>query len=276
MTQFDEQYKDAVREIMNNGIEIYSERQNCYTKAIPGIVFSLDKGFPLLTLRKIPIKLFVAEQIWFLMGEQDPKVFLNKFTHIWDDFTEEDGTVPGAYGYRWRKHFGKDQIKNVIDLLSEDPSSRHGVVVAWDPSRDIQTLGEKKKNVPCPYTFTVNIMGNMLHLHLVIRSNDMILGCPHDVAGFGLLQRFLAAKLGVKVGKLTCSISNAHIYDNHFDAAYELLDRANDHKEIELYHNPDWFDRAEKGDEKLAQEIINTLTSQYNPSDSIRNLKIVL
>lgn len=276
MTQFDEQYQDVIREIMNNGIDIYSERQNCYTKAIPGVVFSLDKGFPLLTLRKIPIKLFVAEQIWFLMGESDHKVFLNKFTHIWDDFVEEDGKVYSAYGYRWRHHFGKDQIKGVIDLLIKEPSSRQGVVTAWDPSMDMYGLGKKKMNVPCPYTFTANIMGNMLNLHLIIRSNDMILGCPHDIAGFALLQRFLASKLEVKVGKLTCSISHAHIYENHFEGAWELLDRTNNHKEIELYHRPGWFDRAEKGDEELAKEIIDTLSSQYNPSESIKNLKIVL
>jgi thymidylate synthase len=62
----------------------------------------------LLTLRKIPIKIFVAEQMWFLMGENDPNIFLKKFTSIWDDFTEEDGTVKAAYGYRWRKYFGRD------------------------------------------------------------------------------------------------------------------------------------------------------------------------
>ncbi len=32
--------------------------------------FDLADGFPLLTLRRIPIKVFIAEQIWFLMGEK--------------------------------------------------------------------------------------------------------------------------------------------------------------------------------------------------------------
>lgn len=276
MTQFDEQYKQALWEIMNKGQKTYSERQNCHTKAYPGIVFNLDKGFPLLTLRKIPIKIFVAEQFWFLMGEQNPKNFLKKFTSIWDDFVDEKGLVTGAYGYRWRKHFGKDQIADLLALLSQDSSSRHGVVVAWDPADDIRTIGAKKKNVPCPYTFTVNIIGNILHIHLIIRSNDIILGCPHDIAGFAVLQRLLAGKLGVKTGKLTCSISNAHIYDIHYSAAWELLERENKHQEIILDPQEDWFDRAEKGDELLAQEIIDILSRQYNPMSAIKGLKIVL
>ncbi len=276
MTQFDEQYKKVLWEVMNKGTEIYSKRQDCYTKALAGVVFHLDQGFPLLTLRKIPIKLFVAEQIWFLMGEKDPEVFLSKFTRIWHDFLDEDGKVSTAYGYRWRKHFDKDQIKALIDLLTEDPSSRHGVVVGWDPNDDIRTMGEKKKNVPCPYTFTVNIIANKLHLHLIIRSNDLILGCPHDIAGFALLQRILAAKLGVGTGKLTVSVSNAHVYDNHYQAAWEIMERENNHPPITLEGQKDWFDRAEKGDEQLAKEIIEKLESQYNPMPPIKGLKIVL
>ncbi|MEA3452986.1 MAG: thymidylate synthase [Patescibacteria group bacterium] len=276
MTQFDEQYKQVLYEVMNKGAEVYSKRQNCYTKALAGVVFNLDEGFPLLTLRKIPIKLFVAEQIWFLMGERDPDVFLKKFTKIWHDFSDEDGKVLTAYGYRWRRYFDKDQIKALIDLLTKDPSSRHGVVVAWDPGDDIRGIEEKKKNVPCPYTFTVNIIANKLHLHLIIRSNDLILGCPHDVAGFALLQRILAAKLDVRVGKLTVSISNAHIYDTHYRAAWELIERNNDHSPIMLEGQEDWFEKAERGDEFLTEKIINELERQYKPMPSIQGLKIVL
>src|SRR5438445_673014 len=83
-----------------------------------------------------------------------------------------------------------------VTLLETDPSSRQGVVVAWDPGADGLEPQQTRKNVPCPYTFTVNIIGGALHLHNILRSNDMMLGCPTDVAGFALLQRILAARLG--------------------------------------------------------------------------------
>ncbi|MBI2355600.1 MAG: thymidylate synthase [Candidatus Doudnabacteria bacterium] len=280
MTQFDTQYKEAIREIMNKGYEETNERTGHKIRIAPGITFRLNEGFPLLTLRKIPTKLFIAEMIWFISGSNKPADFVNKFTPIWKDFTEADGTVAAAYGYRWRKHFGRDQLGQLIMHLTQEPHSRQAVVVTWDPSDDgLYGQGLKstpKKNVPCPYAFTVNIIGNKLHLHNIVRSNDMMLGSPHDVAGFALLQYILAAKLGVKPGMLTHSISNAHIYDIHYDQAWELLERENKHSEIIIDPQPDWFDRAEKTDESLVDEIFNLLNKQYHPLPVLEGMKIVL
>lgn len=276
MTQFDQQYKNSVLQILNEGYEELNERTGHHTKILPGITFHLDNGFPLLTLRSIPLKIFVAEQIWYIMGSQRPEDFVKKFTKIWDDFTEEDGTVPAAYGHRWRNAFGRDQLGLLVKHLSEQPGSRHGVVVTWDPREDGLGNPAAKKNVPCPYTFTVNIIGNKLHIHSVVRSNDMMLGCPHDVAGFALLQAILAAKLGVQSGKLTHTISNAHIYDIHYNQAWELVERESTHPPILFHAQPDYFDRAEKGDETLVTEIVDILNKQYKPQPAIKGLKIVV
>lgn len=278
MTQLDKEYQKALKRIMTSGIEEYSERTKHRTKAIPGLTIELepDTGFPVLTLRKIPIRLFVAEQIWFLTGSRRPEDFLDKFTKIWDDFTEMDGVVTAAYGFRWRHYFGRDQIKELVNLLTKEPSSRHGVVVTWDPGSDGLNPGRKRKNVPCPYTFTVNIIGGKLHMHNIVRSNDMILGFPHDVGGFALLQRILAAKLKVGVGKYTHTISNAHIYDIHYKAAKEMIKRKPSHRAINLKLEANAFDRATRGDEKLVIEIVEQLQSQYKPLEPIKGLEIVL
>lgn len=278
MTQFDLQYQEILKDIMDNGYEEVNERTKHKVKALPGKTIEIepDGGFPILTLRKIPVRIFVAEQIWFLMGSRRPSEFLNQFTKIWDDFTNVDGVVSTAYGYRWRHHFGRDQIELLIKMLEKEPSSRHGVILMWDPASDGLSATFKKANVPCPYTFTVNIIGGKLHLHLVVRSNDMILGCPHDVAGFALLQRILAARLGVKIGKFTHSISNAHIYGIHYQAAKEILKRSNNHKSVKLEAKKDWFERAEKGDTNLVREIVDMINSQYNPDEAIKGLQIVI
>jgi len=276
MTQFDELYRAGVLKIMNEGYDEFNERTGHVCKVIPGMTFELDKGFPLLTLRKIPVKLFVAEQIWYIMGTDRPDDFINKFTGIWKDFTEADGTVPAAYGHRWRHAFGRDQLGLLVEHLQREPGSRHGVIITWDPREDGLGVGKSKKNVPCPYTWTANVIGNKLHIHSVVRSNDMMLGCPHDVAGFALLQAILAAKIGVKPGKLTHTISNAHIYDTHFQQAWELVERENDHKPIFFEAQPDYYDRAEKGDETLVPEICNLLEPQYSPLGPITGMKIVL
>ena len=278
MTKFDQIYKGLIQQIMNDGIVEFSARTGYETKAIPGLHFSIDvekDGFPLLTLRKIPIKMFVAEQIWFISGARKPEIFLRNYTKIWDLFTNPADVVTVAYGYRWRKHFGRDQLALLVDLLQKEPSSRHGVVVTWDPAQDgLSTV--KKKNVPCPYTFTVNIIDGRLHFHNIVRSNDMILGMPADVAGFALLQCILAQKLNVKPGIYSHSISNAHIYSNHYDGANEILKRQNDHKKIVLDLPPNSYDLSEKRDVTLADAIVENLTKQYNPMEPILGLKIAL
>lgn len=278
MAKFDVIYQSLLGDIMKRGIRDKNARTGHETAALPGLSFSIDlekDGFPLLSLRKIPIKLFVAEQIWFVSGSRKPADFLREFTHIWDDFTNPGDVVTVAYGYRWRKHFGRDQLGLLVQLLEKDPSSRHGVVVTWDPAND-GLGGVAKKNIPCPYTFTVNIIGGRLHLNNLIRSNDMILGFPHDVAGFALLQTMLAQRLGVAPGVYSQSISNAHVYDIHYGVAKDLIKRANKQRKIKLELPKNAFERAERKDPKLVEEITQNLSVQYKPSPAVTGLKIVL
>nr|AIA11926.1 Thymidylate synthase [uncultured bacterium] len=263
---------------MTRGVREVNKRTGHETAALPGLSFSIDlekDGFPLLALRKIPTKLFIAEQIWFVSGARKPEIFLREFTHIWDDFTNPGDVVTVAYGYRWRRHFGRDQLGKLVELLAKDPSSRHGVIVTWDPSSD-GLGGVSKSNVPCPYTFTINIIGGRLNMMNVVRSNDMILGFPHDVGGFALLQLMLAQKLGVKPGVYTHTIANAHIYDTHYAAAEELMARPTDSQKIALKLPKDSYDRAEAKDASLVTEINDVLSAQYNPAEAIKGLKIVL
>ena len=278
MAEFDRIYQNMLSQIMDSGTREVNARTGHETAALPGLSFSLDlekEGFPLLSIRKIPIKIFVAEQVWFISGARKPADFLRDFTYIWDDFTNPGDVVTVAYGYRWRKHFGRDQLGMLIRLLEKDPSSRHGVVVTWDPSSD-GLGGVGKGNVPCPFTFTVNIIGGRLNMMNVVRSNDMILGFPHDVAGFSLLQSMLAQKLGVRPGIYSHIIANAHVYDIHYDAAKEMIKRPSNQKKIEAVLPENSFERSEKKDHQLVEEISNAFREQYKPSSPIKGLRIVL
>ena len=276
MTPFDTQYRSAIADILDHGFDQPNPWSGRTPRMLPGVTLRLDtaESFPLLTLRKIPLKLFIAEQIWFLMGENKPD-WLRQFTKIWDDFLEPDGTIKAAYGYRWRKHFGRDQIEALIAHLTQNPHSRHAVVVTWDPSDDGLAV-DAKKNLPCPYTFTVNIAGGRLHLHNTIRSNDMILGCPHDAAGFALLQCILADRLGVEPGIYTHSISNAHIYDNHFEGARAIVSREHAHPPVRLQVPKGSYARAVRGDITLVDEIYEQLRAQYKPLEAIKGLEITV
>jgi thymidylate synthase len=278
MAQFDKIYQQMLSQIMTSGVREVNSRTGHETAALPGLSFSIDienEGFPLLSLRKIPTKIFIAEQVWFISGARKPEIFLRNFTKIWDDFTNPGDVVTVAYGYRWRRHFGRDQLGMLVDLLQKDPSSRHGVVVTWDPTSD-GLGGVGKGNVPCPYSFTVNIIGGRLNMMNVVRSNDMILGFPHDVAGFALLQLILAQKLGVKPGVYTHTIANAHVYDIHYEAAQMMVNRPTNQKKISLKLPNKTYDRAEKKDVELVEEINEVVQAQYQPDEPIKGLRIVL
>lgn len=277
MTSFDRIYQQAIARVFHEGSQVFSHRTGISTRALPGLTFELEPsgGFPLLTLRKIPIKLFCAEVVWMITGEKKLD-FLRQFTKIWDDFAEQDGTVDAAYGYRWRRHFGRDQLVDLVEHLREEPTSRQGVVVMWDPASD-GLRAPKRKNVPCPFCWTANIIDDKLNVHLIIRSNDLMLGNPHDTAGFALLQAILAQELGVKVGKLTVSISHAHIYENHYAQVEELIAReAHKHDEILCSLPNQSFSRALAGDAQLVDELFEMFKSQYNPAPPVQKMQIAL
>lgn len=277
MTEFDKAFRDAIAQIMLDGYDVFSERSKIETRAFPGIRYELNpaQGFPLLTLRRIPIQIFVSEVVWMITGEKDIS-FMQEFTKIWDAFSEEDNTMAAAYGYRWRHHFGRDQLLDLVEHLRREPTTRQAVVIMWDPADD-GLLSPKKKNVPCPFNFSVDTIGDKLNFHLGVRSNDMMLGNPHDTAGFALLQAMLAQELGMEVGKYIVSISHAHIYGNHYEQAHTMLERMpHMHDEIMLELPERSFQRALQRDVSLVHEITDSLKAQYKPMKKLKRMKIIV
>lgn len=277
MTTFDQLYLDTLGRLYREGETVYSHRTGYSTKALPGVTYEITPamGFPLLTARKMYPKFFVAETVWFIAGHKHAG-FLQQYTKGWDSFLEADGTVETAYGYRWRHHFGRDQLLDLVEHLKVEPTSRQGVVLMWDPATDGLTA-PKRKNAPCPFGWTANIIGGKLNLHVIVRSNDMVLGNPNDVADFALLQAILAQELGLAVGKLTYSISHAHIYENQFEQVEDMLAReVPAHPEIECRLPPHAFQRALEADPTLVDELIAMFQSQYNPLPPIKKMQIAV
>ena len=277
MTTFDRLYLDTVGRIYREGETVQSERTGISTRAVPGVTYEIEpsRGFPLLTVRKMFPKFFCAETVWFIAGHKHAG-FLQQFTKGWDSFLEDDGTIETAYGYRWRHHFGRDQLLDLVEHLREEPSSRQGVVMMWDPASD-GLRAPKKKNVPCPFTWTANIIGGKLNLHMIMRSNDMVLGNPNDTADFALLQAMLAQELNVVVGKLTISISHAHIYENQFQAVEDILARESvAHPEILCRLPARSFQRALEADASLVTELVEMFSSQYSPGAPMMKVQIAV
>jgi thymidylate synthase/dihydrofolate reductase len=88
--------------------------------------FSLMRGseciIPLLTTKRVPARLVIAELLWFLSGDCTDTSFLQEHNcHIWDDNTTREfldsrgltNYAPGEcgpiYGYQWR-HWGRPYV----------------------------------------------------------------------------------------------------------------------------------------------------------------------
>ncbi len=221
---YSDQYHDLLFQIMNHGIEEKNERTGHVIRALPnmGITVDLsDQCVPVPGNRKVFPKSAAAEACWFLSGERDV-TWMAKHAPIWNKFTEADGlTIKAAYGYRWRDHFGKDQIDYAIDRLILDNSDRRVVVMSWDPGLDLFDL--PAKNVPCPLGFTLNVIDGKLNMMAPLRSSDVFVGLPYDVMTHSFLLAAFARKLQVNLGSVHFPLAHAHIYDSHFEMAEHSL-----------------------------------------------------
>lgn len=219
---FDKIYIELLS-LINDQPLVENQRTNTKTKSIWGHSFRWDmKFYPLLNCRQMYNKTGSAELAWMLSGTKDIS-FMRKYSKIWDKFTDDDNDneISTAYGHRWRHAFGVDQLKNIIEKLKVDPSSRQQVLMTWDPRVDNVA---QAKNIPCPFCAVIGIVNGKLNLHLTVRSNDCVIGLPYDALVYTLLGNSLAKELGIPAGDLFYSIANAHIYDVHLPAIEPLLD----------------------------------------------------
>jgi len=225
--KFPRVYTDLLYQLLTTNHSEVNERTGTKIKTLEGgCSFRLDLAdglIPVPGARRVYPKTAAAEVAWFLRGEQDTD-WIGKYTKIWDKFTEDDGKVEAAYGYRWRKRFGRDQIQRACEALSKNPTDRRIFVSAWDPATD--GLGEPdQKNVPCPLGFTLSIVDDQLHSSLFIRSSDVFVGLPYDIMGHAMLMGIFAHTIQswpgavIVPGIMHVTLAHPHLYEPHFDMA---------------------------------------------------------
>lgn len=279
-TEFDIYYADAL-EILLQQDASENKRTGAKVKAAHGFTFYTSPTcLPLLTLRDIKPLWACAEAVWFMSGKSD-SAFMKKFGFkVWDKFADESGHVASATGHRWREHFKVDQLKDLIGKLSLDKTNRQGVLVSWDPVEDTLRPG---KNVPCVDMWHFHVINDMLHMSVLQRSGDMYFGVPHDIFGSRLVQLFLSAGLGVKPGAISYTISNAHLYEDQWPAAREMITRLKEMRRKgasikypkDIRVTRDEFLSAMVGDDTLPLKIAERVAKIYDPWPNILGPKLV-
>lgn len=244
-------YLDIVKNVLENGEKV-STRQGTEAYTIAGAYFEHDmsKGFPLLTTKKVPMRLVASELEFFINGITDKQWLIDRNNHIWDEWASpkkapyghdeeskkkmlEERDLGPIYGFQWR-HFnakyenydsdyngqGVDQLKKLVETLKTNPRDRRMIVNAWNPQQ-LEEMGLP----PCHYSFQVTTINGKLNLMWNQRSVDTMLGLPFNIASYALLLHLLAKETGMQEGKLVGFLADVHLFENHVEGAKEQLSR---------------------------------------------------
>lgn len=213
-----QQYLDLARHVMEHGVE-KGDRTGTGTKSAFGyqMRFDLQKGFPLLTTKKLHLKSIIYELLWFLKGDTNVKYLQENGVRIWNEWADENGDLGPVYGHQWRswaKADGTvvDQISKAIDQIKNNPNSRRILVSAWN-------VGELEEMalLPCHAFFQFYVADGKLSMQLYQRSADIFLGVPFNIASYALLLMMMAQVCDLEAGEFVHTLGDAHIYSNHFE-----------------------------------------------------------
>ena len=221
-----QQYLQLLNHVMQNGV--YKEdRTGTGTISTFGyqMRFNLEKGFPLLTTKKLHLRSIIYELLWFLNGDTNIKYLNENKVSIWNEWADKNGDLGPIYGYQWRNwksNDGKviDQISQIIDSLKNNPNSRRHIVSAWN-------VGEIDKMAlpPCHVMFQFYVANGKLSCHLYQRSADIFLGVPFNIASYAILLQMIAQSTGYQAYEFVHTLGDAHIYMNHIEQVKTQLSR---------------------------------------------------
>jgi len=219
-------YLDLLRHVRDHGTD-KTDRTGTGTRSIFGhqMRFDLSDGFPLVTTKKTFFRGLAVEMLWFLKGDTNIAYLNDNGVHIWDAWADADGNLGPVYGKQWVRWAGPDgetinQIERLIEGLRTRPDSRRHIVNAWNVS-DLSRMALP----PCHMFYQFYVAQGKLSCQLYVRSNDLFLGAPFNIAEYALLVHMIAAQCDLEPGELVYTIGDAHIYANHMDQIEEQLTR---------------------------------------------------
>ncbi len=219
-------YLKLLSDILAQGCK-KSDRTGTGTLSIFGyqMRFDLQKGFPLVTTKKLHLKSIIHELLWFLKGSTNIQYLNENGVSIWDEWANEHGDLGPIYGKQWRSWQGAngqtiDQIEKVIQEIKANPNSRRLIVNSWNVAElDQMAL------TPCHAMFQFYVANNQLSCQLYQRSADVFLGVPFNIASYALLTHMIAQQCGLEVGDFIWTGGDCHLYLNHIEQAKLQLTR---------------------------------------------------
>lgn len=167
------------------------------------------------------------EALWMLAGRDDV-AFPVRFNGTFGQFSDDGERFWGAYGYRWRRWFGYDQLELIIGELMSNPRTRRCVLGMWSPGYVVFPDSENSvgmvqpdlmqalaggKDVPCNTNVFFRAVDGHLDMMVNCRSNDIFWGAyGANAVHMSILQEYVATAAGLKVGRYYQNSFNFHVY----------------------------------------------------------------
>lgn len=249
-------WKDLMGKVLRTGFR-RPDRTGVGTLALFGeqLVFDNRDEFPAVTTKRLAFGQMAAELACFLRGYDNLEQFHKLGCTIWDGNGSADYWLPKArsegdlgriYGVQWRNWRSVlchenglelvqvDQLVQLVENMRRDPYGRRHVITALNPGEASQMCLP-----PCHVLFQAFVTpAGELWLRVDMRSVDLFLGLPFDIASYALLQRLLAKELGLDSGFLVCHLGDSHIYLNHVEQVQMVLGRE-EHEPPRLWLSPE-------------------------------------
>ena len=222
-----QQYHELLQHILDHGAS-KTDRTGTGTISCFGyqMRFDLQKGFPMVTTKKLHLKSIVYELLWFLKGETNVQYLNEHGVSIWNEWADEQGELGPVYGKQWRSWQGAngetiDQISEAVRQIKNNPDSRRIIVSAWNVAELSQMA-----LMPCHALFQFYVADGKLSCQLYQRSADVFLGVPFNIASYALLTLMIAQVCGLEAGEFIHTFGDVHLYNNHIEQAKLQLSRA--------------------------------------------------
>ena len=241
LSSYEDNYRALLLHVQTHGTKTVV--RNGYTMRLLNQMLTADlqKGFPMLTGRRLPWDGIKGELLAFLKGTSKLEDFIKLGCNFWTANQKDaeakgivaEGRLGPIYGVQWRRFantngcFSVDQLQRLVSSLLDDPKSRRHLVTAWHPDEL-----EYVCLPPCHFAFqchteamptgqvTERPQKYKLHTTVFMRSADLVLGVPCDMASYALLTHLLALMVKMKPGTVTLIMSDCHIYGQHLECGY--------------------------------------------------------
>lgn len=237
---FDQQYIKLAKTILTEGTRVIGRNSHEYLQIFGQTIrINLLEEFPILTLRRMPVKNLIREFLWDVNGHSDVNL-LGKAKHFWDFLADENDQLPNSYGSSWRhwpiniprnayekqaevfRSTEFDQLKFISDSLKTNPTNRQLVLTTLNPANKPR---EDKFCPPCHPSVIFSSDGEYLDVLVTARSWDLATGVSLDVFRYALLTKCMARDANLVARYLQITSANNHIYTKNKANIEKIISR---------------------------------------------------